>query len=139
MHLRHAVLLLLLAVPCVGCGPSFGTPPGMYPARGTVTLANGKPATGALIRFVPMSLEGVETYTELNEDGSFVLKTVADRDGAVPSRYKVYFDTDSASPRPPAKTAAAKQAIPRAYLKAETTPLVLEVKPEENTFAVKLK
>lgn len=141
--MRHqtaaAMAAALASFLAMGCGAEYGKTPNVYPAHGKVVLPSGKAVTGAYIKFVPTTLEGVEAEAEIEEDGRFSLKAIGEKEGAVPGTYKVFLDVAAASPRPAAKTSLARRIIPRAYRKRDTTPLVAEVKAEPNHFTFTLR
>ncbi len=132
LHIRIVRNFLVLS--CLGCllgcsgGPAL---PSVYPVRGTVKIAKGPSAikNGTLIRFVPADLESVEAEGELKTDGSFVLKSIGDKEGVVPGKYKVVID-----PRGAAKGVKlnGSVAIPQKYWTPEQTPLEVVVKRETN-------
>jgi len=141
MRNRIASILSILLLSCLamGCGEGYGKTPSVYTARGKVAMQNGKAVTGAYIKFIPTSLEGVEAEAELADDGTFTLKAIGGKEGAVPGAYKVVLDVSTPSARPAAKTNDAKRVIPKTYLSRETTPLTAEIKPEDNNFTFTLK
>lgn len=132
------VLVCVLLPLASGCGDSYGKTPSAYSVEGKV-LAQGKPVTGAYVRFIPTELGGVEAEAELQADGSFVLKSIGDKAGGVPGKYKVFLDVDAPSSRPASVTRAAKAAIPSKYRNRDTTPLLAEIKTGDNRFTFELK
>jgi hypothetical protein len=138
-YLKLSLVIMGIGILLSTLGCSSGGPPRSYAARGTVTLPDGKPAKGAYVRFFPTTPEGVEAEAELDDQGNFVLKSIGDKEGAVPGTYKVCIDPASPSPRPAAVTSAAKSAIPRSYWTVSSTPITLDVKTEDNEFKIKLK
>ena len=59
----------------------------LFPVSGTVTY-NGKPLEKGQINFQPDDSKGVGAMG-LIENGSYVMSTVGDKDGARPGKYKV--------------------------------------------------
>jgi hypothetical protein len=143
MHLAKSIgwlfLGLGLLVTSLGCGSRYGGTPTVYAARGTVTLPNGQPARGAYVRFFPASEGAVEAEAELDDEGGFILKSIGEKEGAVPGSYKVCIDPASPSPRAAAATSAGKASIPRVYWSSDSTPITIEVRPERNEFKIQLK
>ena len=74
-----AVSCLLLAVLTIGCGKCK--------VRGTVKFADGTPLTGGVVNFT----DDEKLFKgEINNDGTFEMKTVKPGDGIDPGTYKVY-------------------------------------------------
>ncbi len=78
-----AVALLLLAA--AGCGPR------LYPVRGKVALADGRPVTEGMVVFERKgeAKEAVTARGEIQPDGSYRLSTHRPGDGAPPGTYRV--------------------------------------------------
>lgn len=80
-------LAALFLLPCTGCGSkaqSFTAT--TVPVKGKVTY-QGKPLTKGTVTFEPDS--GREAHGEIKSDGSFVLTTFKEGDGAVPGLHRV--------------------------------------------------
>jgi hypothetical protein len=74
----------LLLVGVIGCGSK------LYPARGTVTYADGSPVTEGFVVFESKGQEPRTTARgEIRSDGSFELGTHKPGDGALPGNYQV--------------------------------------------------
>ncbi len=71
----------------IGCGEGMYTGP-VYPVKGRVLLANGKPLTGGAIQFIPAP-GGLLASGPIGPDGTFTLVSLDRRDGAAPGAYKV--------------------------------------------------
>jgi hypothetical protein len=80
-----AVLFLLGLAGCGGPGPYSGT---LYPVKGQVLLADGKPLTGGMVHFIPKQ-GGLPASGKIEVDGTFSLKSLKTREGAAPGEYKV--------------------------------------------------
>ena len=81
------VVAALAAGVCWGCGPAGrGTLPSLIPVKGKVTY-KGKPLTEGRITFLPDY--GREAHGEIQPDGTFVLTTDKDGDGAVAGEHRV--------------------------------------------------
>lgn len=115
----------------LGCG-SPGTAP-TVPARGML-LHNGKPAQAARIIFTPKS--GRPATGNTDDEGRFVLSTFESDDGAVPGEHTVTVsDLKRNWNQDPSKSR-----FPIAYERPNTTPLVVEVEPDnENSFSFNMK
>jgi hypothetical protein len=91
----------LLAVSLAGCG-SAGKPE-VVPAGGKVMFNKTTPPVGALVVFHPTDPAfekqiGGKPFAKVKDDGTFVLTTYAEGDGAPAGEYNVTIDW-----RPPAK------------------------------------
>ena len=109
---------------CWGCGPGGGTNPSLVPVKGKVTY-KGMPLTKGTIKFVPDGY-GREARGAIQSDGSFVLTTQKEGDGAVAGEHRVAitgFDKGLAKDR-----ALTKFASPN------TSRLIAEVDPEHTEF-----
>ena len=90
------VLVLLLA----GCGESRRS---VFPVRGQVLDADGKPAAGAKIIFHPLDDKDPDAARPVgivDEAGAFSLTTYANGDGAPPGSYAVTVEWRPAKPTP---------------------------------------
>lgn len=109
-----------------GCQTKFPEPPAVAPVRGTVHYREGQPVRGCEIVFVPADSKGAEASAILQSDGTFELKTFGERAGAIPARYRVYFNISRANDQIPAReTAESKNRIPARYRSADTSDLIL--------------
>jgi len=88
VHVRGTVLALALGL--AGCGGDAKPYAGeVYPVKGQVLLASGKPLTGGRVHFLPKEMGGMPASGDIGSDGSYTLKTADSRDGAAPGDYKV--------------------------------------------------
>jgi hypothetical protein len=85
-----AALFLLSLTSCDGPGPYSGT---LYPVKGQVLLADGKPLTGGSVQFIPKQ-GGLPATGKIETDGTFSL-TSKTRDGAAPGEYKIRIEPSS--------------------------------------------
>ncbi len=67
-----------------GCGGQ----PTLYPVKGQVLLADGKPLNGGSVQFIPKQ-GGLPAVGIIGEDGTFSLKSLKTREGAAPGEYKI--------------------------------------------------
>jgi len=79
---NRRLLLSLLVIALLGCGDSHD----VEPVRGSVSIA-GEPATAGQIRFSPKAdgdnkLVGKSAFAEIQTNGTFVLGTYEEDDGA---------------------------------------------------------
>ncbi len=152
------LFLAILAVPAVLVMASCGTDDGLgkrYPVSGTVTY-NGNPLEQGTISFVPEdSKRNVGASGEI-KNGSYILSTGGNNDGAQAGKFKVTITSKEdyiakakadfqkeprsggeGSKLPPQfvgkADAAAKSLIPAGYGNALTTTLTAEVKAQSNT------
>lgn len=129
------VLYGILAVGCAGCGSTDGgvKPVTVYPVKGAVVLADGKPLSGGKVYFVPkdgaLTAEG-----KIGPDGTFTLETGGSGDGAPLGDYKVRVEPEDTSVLA-GKKAARGKTLPYAikYLDEDGSGLVATVKAEPNT------
>lgn len=113
-----------------GCGkPGAGIERSVHlsEVKGRVTLADGTPLPGGVVRFIPAPKGGSddEATGEIQADGSFALSTRKLNDGAAPGEYKVRIE--ATSPRT-LKEGVAIPEIPRKYLDEDTSGLKAVVK-----------
>src|SRR5262249_55670641 len=110
---RRAFLGVIGAVFVASCSPKFNTapPPKVYPVKGKVLLASGKPVSGGVVTFHPKSPRCAEASGEIGTDGSFQLTTMVKNDGALPGSYTVSVNPYSKEGRKP--TAPASHVPPK--------------------------
>ena len=89
----RAVLRLMLAAGLMapgvcGCGPGH---PKTYPVRGKVVFDDGAPLDGGFIEFESTPADGLPFNARglVGHDGTFVLSTFAEEDGAVLGKHRV--------------------------------------------------
>lgn len=129
---RPVAAALVLLLGAAGCGPK------LYPVRGTVTLADGKPVTEGMVVFERKGEDRpVTARGEIQPDGSYRLGTHAPGDGAPPGPYRVLvapkYDANAVD-RPPAPPPF----DPR-YADFRTSGLEFEVKAGSNDFPITVK
>jgi hypothetical protein len=139
----HGNARLLILVVCVlvvaGCGK--GRP--VAPVRGTVTL-DGKPLPGGRIMFEPIAsgpnkIVGKAAFGQIQSDGSFVLSTYEEGDGAVVgSHHPVIFGNRVEDPRVenPKRPTIPGPNIGLVRLQDKTLDVVAE---KENVFSIEVK
>ena len=102
--MNRCLVLALVGVACVlsmGCNNR----PEMAPVQGTVTL-DGKPLPGGRVMFAPVAsgedkLVGASALGHIQKDGTFVLTTYEDGDGAVVgTHYPVVMENRQDDDRP---------------------------------------
>lgn len=93
------LLAALLCGACCGCGAAGGGAAAtLIPVKGKVTH-KGQPVARGQVKFTPDGY-GRPAYGRLNSDGSFVLTTEKEGDGAVAGEHRVSVtDTGIKSPR----------------------------------------
>ena len=133
LHSRWILALLTTtALGPAGCGGAGGND--MAPVHGTVTL-DGKPLAEGFVFVTPA--EGKMATGAIQSDGSFVLGTNSDSDGAKTGTHPV-----TVKPPPPQEgmpPSAVAQTLPRHYRKASTSGLTVEVKPNtDNELKIEL-
>ncbi|WP_145062745.1 hypothetical protein [Adhaeretor mobilis] len=117
----------LFAVALAGCdSPSYEQD--TAPVSGRVTL-DGEPLTQGIVYLLPS--KGRSAKGLIKQDGSFVLKTYSEGDGAQVGTHPATVaalpgdDMDSATKKP-------SVTVPRRYSRPATSGLTVEVKPGEN-------
>src|SRR4051794_35085019 len=149
---RRAVLIVTAAL-LAGCG---GDPskPKLGRVSGTVTY-KGKPVTKGIVTFIPISGPGSKTgqsaMGEIGKDGSYVLTTFENGDGAVLGEHIVLVQSREDDPAleghdmpiPDAqgrvKIKPSKNLVPAKYATAEESPLRQTVVAGRNAFPIELK
>jgi hypothetical protein len=133
-----ALLTMLVVVPAVGCGQR---PPeqNVAPVRGKI-LYNGQPVTSGVIRFRPVEVPGAKQGVlgrpasgEVKNDGTFVLTTYSQGDGAVVGKHEVSYV-------PVAKGAEGYEDKPEQspYVGLVPKERMVEVKPGSNEITIEL-
>jgi len=135
-----------------GCG---GDPskPKLGRVSGTVKY-KGQPVTKGLISFVPVGGAGAKTGQaatgEIGKDGSFVLSTFANGDGAVLGQHVVVVQSREDDPslqggdmpipdsRGQTKVKPPRDLVPGKYAKSETSTLRQTVADGSNSFEIEL-
>ena len=132
-------LLLLLFVVITGCGPGGH---GTASVKGVVTL-NGTPVTSGKVTFFPEGGRSAKGF--IQQDGTFVLGTYEEADGAIPGTHKITIadvssvpstgpDYDNVAPR-----RKKESPIPERYANPSASGLTREVKAgEDNYFELEL-
>lgn len=123
------LLALLGLTALTGCGGA-----GTYPVQGKVLLPDGTPLRGGLISFQPADDGKHSADGEIQEDGTFALRTFEDGDGALPGKYRVAItpneELDGENIKPPP--------IDERYLDADNSGLEYTVEPTSNQFEIKV-
>lgn len=124
--------LAVLAGLC-GCGGGSDSPQvvKVFPVKGKVELADGKPLNGGHIYFVPKG--GLTTSDGvIGADGTFSLSTGASGEGAPPGEYKVRVEHDDVVKTATKKGAGKKPPYPPKYADEDGSGLTATVKAEPN-------
>jgi hypothetical protein len=103
---RRRSVLLVVALALVagfsGCGSGAYSGP-VYPVKGKVLLATGKPLTSGAVQFIPES-GGMLASGKIGPDGTFSLVSLDKREGAAPGPYKVRIEPSLEMTAPRGKT-----------------------------------
>ncbi len=128
---RGRVLLPLLLVFVAGCGA------GRYPVTGQVTYEDGSPVEdGTVIAEATVDGKAVGVQGAIAKDGTFSFGGDRPSDGAIPGTYKVLIMSPTI---PDGAAGEGKQPlVDGKYTKYDTSGLTFEVKPERNTFNIKV-
>jgi hypothetical protein len=121
-------MAVVMVAMLVGCGGDDS----MGRVRGVVTL-DGHPVSRGIVQFLPSSGRGAKGQIE--EDGTFVLGTFDETDGASVGVHRVAIIAYERGPggRPDPTTASKfKALVPKKYLAPGTSDLTYEVKPGDN-------
>jgi hypothetical protein len=133
---RPAIFLLTLLC-VVGCGSKSDVEMGQV--EGIVTL-DGKPVTSGKVLFQPQAGRGGSGA--IQSDGTFVIGTYGEADGAVIGEHKVAvvaFPPGRVTGQAPSgQSKPIKPLVPERYLAAGTSELTFEVKPGDNHAEFKL-
>jgi hypothetical protein len=128
--LRPSILTGLALFACWGCTTSTGSPAqGLVPVKGKVTY-KGQPLTKGVVEFEPRGSGRLATG-KIGSDGTFVLSTFRDGDGAVAGHHRVSITGTG--------TKATKELVPVKYVSAMSSGLGAEVSPERTEFNFDLK
>jgi hypothetical protein len=136
-----------LSIGCLGClmllaGGGCGgkmSPPMNNTVEGMVRV-DGTPVVGVYVQFVPE--EGTERLPSsgsmTDEQGHYQLTCENRESGAVVGKHRVTINAGRSDPNAP-KPAKPNPRIPNAYGMASSTPLIIEVKPDQHTYNLDLK
>lgn len=122
---RRCILVALIVgtVVAPGCGDSQG----VARVHGVVTL-DGQPLSEGFVMVTPA--EGRMAKGAIGPDGTFVLGTYSDSDGAMIGTHPVtVLPPTAVEGQPPSATA---QSLPRRYSVAKTSGITVDVKPNTN-------
>src|SRR5262249_19131830 len=145
MPRRSLFLLAALALGAalVGCGhnppagPPVATP---YPLQGQITLAENVPLRGGVITFTPKELKTgskirYEAAGLVDAPGNYKIGRNGDGSGAPAGDYTVTIQPREYQELPNSNS----NRIPAKFREPSTTPLIVTVKEEPNTFNFELK
>jgi hypothetical protein len=117
--------MILLVALSGGCSsPTELAQKMVVPVKGVVTY-KGKPLTTGSIRFEPVDA-GREAYGTIQPDGTFVLSTFKEGDGAFRGTHTVV-------------VTGVGRSIPAKYGSAASSQVEVEVKDEQDAYAIDLK
>ena len=114
-----------------GCGSSSpgAAPLPTLPVKGKVTY-NGKPLTRGTIKFAPDDGFGREAQGPIQPDGTFLLSTFKDGDGAVPGVHRVAVSGTGKSGR---------EVVPTRLCNTTSSRFEVEVKQDQAEYDVNLR
>ncbi len=143
-HIFCTALMIAFSAIIVGCGESENVE--VFPARGIVKF-DGKPMIGGgAISLVPMvSQSGKNAGGIINADGTFVLTTYEDGDGAMTGSFRVIInqstsqepenggDSDAAGKAPvkAVQTVTSADVIPTIYADPVSSPVEVRIEARE--------
>lgn len=107
MKTNRMLLLGAALLTVIGCGGGAST----IPIKGKLVFDDGKPVSGASIRFVPTGEKGRMANGYSSKDGTFELTTINAGDGAQPGDYVVVVSKIPASKGPSTSSDPTKDMI----------------------------
>src|SRR5207244_918094 len=129
---RSTVLALVLTA-AAGCGSG-----NTAPVRGKVVFKDGTPLTGGLVVFRPVDQKlHVSSRGDIRQDGTFILGTYQESDGAIPGKYQA-----AITPPPRRKVREKPVESPIIHPRFEsydTSGLEYEVKRGKNAFTIEVE
>ncbi len=133
-------VLAIGAVALSGCGSAGDFP--TAPVSGKVTY-DGQPVTGGSITFAPISTGnelkvGQPASGVVQQDGTFVLGTQSENDGAVIGRHRVLYSPPAPEPVESSGAGGHSQAPPSPYAGLTPKEAEVEVQKGNNTFEIEL-
>jgi hypothetical protein len=120
-------LATLALIPCVGCGPNEGpyvTP--TVPVKGKVTY-KGQPLTSGSVTFESEE-NGRESHGSIQSDGTFVMTTTREGDGAMPGNHRVAVIGKQGN-----------QVVPVKYRNTSSSKVQVEVSEGKTEYPIELK
>ena len=130
----HVAVLGLLVFPAVAIGGCSSNGPKLYPVKGKVTFADGRPVQGGTIEFTSTA-ERSSSIGQIQQDGTFRLTTSEEGDGALAGRHKVII-TQGFVPLNSTPAHFHGPRVPAKYFSYETSPLMVEVQPAANDLGI---
>lgn len=136
--LLSSFVVLVAVATFAGCGPSY---PETIPVHGVVTL-DGQPVEGAAVLLMSEAVgSGNAARGVTKADGTFVLSTFGEEDGARPGAYKAIVKKTELTGQGKANEAGVEEGLgsgpiqeiellPVKYGAAQTSPFAVEVKPD---------
>lgn len=119
-----------------GCGEGSYSTSGekVYPVKGKVLLASGKPLNGGKVLFLPKKEVGLAATGKIGADGSFTVTSADGREGAAEGDYKIRIEPDESVYSKRTKTGSLKSLpFPASYMDEDgDTGLTASVKPSDN-------
>jgi hypothetical protein len=129
----YGVLCIAAFIGALGCS---GEKSDLAPVRGKVLL-NDQPMEFGRVMTVPQAGRG--SAGEIQPDGTFMLTTNDDGDGAAIGVHKVAVTTMTTAPVADPEAVGAESQVPARYSNPETSKLTIEVKADgENSPVLKL-
>jgi hypothetical protein len=124
-----ALVVALALLPCWGCGSNEGTYVApTVPVKGKVTY-QGKSLIQGSVTFEPVD-SGREAQGSIQPDGTFVLTTFKEGDGAVAGMHRVAVTGTSKG---------AKEAVPLKYQNPSSSKVEVEVSEGKSEYTIDLK
>jgi hypothetical protein len=122
-------LAFLVLLPCCGCGQNSSAHVApTVPVKGKITY-NGQPLTQGSIKFEPED-SGREAHGSIQPDGTFVLTTFKEGDGAIPGVHRVAVSGTGK---------VGRQSVPLKFQNPSSSNVEAEVSESKTEYMIELK
>ena len=132
----HLAVLVLSAFAAIAAGGCSSKGPKLYPVKGRVTFADGRPVQGGTIEFTSTA-ERSSSIGQIQQDGTFRLTTNEEGDAALPGPHIVII-TQGYVPLSSKPAHFHGPRVPAKYSSYETSGLTVEVEAGDNDVPIVL-
>ncbi|XZE34886.1 hypothetical protein SH501x_000360 [Pirellulaceae bacterium SH501] len=133
---RHFTVVAFLIFLCIGAAGCNGGPK-IAPARGVVVFEDGTPVKVGTVETKHTELEGVQARGSIQEDGTFVLGTFSEADGAAVGKHRCVVVQFVMVEDVPGFKPSTQGVVNPAHASYATSGLTIDI-PEEGTDELKL-